>query len=74
MIQVSPPEVCASSNQYSGPRTVVVSAHRWKKNFPDSKTGLERTSLLRQETLLTQLAEFLIFRKSISWAHGRVFI
>ena len=43
------------------------SACGWKKNFLDSKQGVEKTSLLRQETLLTQWADFLII-----WAHGHV--
>jgi len=52
--------------------TVVVSARGWKKNFPDLNQGAETTSLLRQETLLTQWADFLIIRESQPWAHGRV--
>ena len=47
--------------------TVVVSARGWKKNFLDLNQGVEKTSLLRQETLLTQWADFLII-----WAHGHV--
>lgn len=31
--------------------SVVVSAHGWKKDFPDSKQIIEKTTLLRQETL-----------------------
>ena len=31
--------------------TLVASARRWKKNFPDSKEGEEKTSLLRPESL-----------------------
>ena len=41
----------------------VVSAHRCTKNFPDAKQGEENTSLCRQETLLTQWADFLIIRE-----------
>ena len=52
--------------------TVVVSARGWKKNFPDLNQGAETTSLLRQETLLTQWADFLIIRESQPWAHGCV--
>ena len=44
----------------------------WKKNFPDSKQGEEKTSLLRQETLLTQLADFLRVRESRPQARGPV--
>ena len=43
---------------------VVVSALGWKKNFPDLKQGVEMTTLLRQETPLTQWPDFLIIRKS----------
>ena len=35
-----------------------------EKNFLDLKQGVEKTSLLRQETLLTQWADFLIIRES----------
>ena len=53
---------------------LVVSACGWKNNFPDSKQE-EKTSLLKQETLLTQQADFLIIRGSRPWARGRsVFI
>ena len=38
-----------------------------KKNYPDSKQGEDKTSLLRQEMLLTQGADFLIMRESQPW-------
>ena len=44
----------------------MVSAGGWKKNFPDSKQGVEQTRLLRQETLLPQQADLLIFREVVS--------
>ena len=50
--------------------TVVVSARGWKKNVPDLKQGVEKTSLLRQVTLLTQWTDFLIIRGSQLWVHG----
>lgn len=49
--------------------TVVVSARGWKKNFPDLNQDVEKTSLLRQLTLLTQWANILIIRKSQLCAH-----
>ena len=48
------------------------SACGWKKNFLDSKQGVEKTSLLRQEPLLTQQADFPIIKESQPWAHGGV--
>ena len=44
--------------------TFVFSAHGWKKNFPDLNQGVEKISLLREETLLTQWAKSLITRES----------
>lgn len=38
-----------------------------KKNFLDSRQGEEKTNLLRPETLLTQLANFLIIREKWLW-------
>ena len=43
---------------------VVVSAHGCKKNFPDLNQGIEKTSLLREKTFVTQWANFLILRES----------
>jgi len=51
---------------------VVVSALGRKKNFPDLNQSAEKTSLLRQATLLTQWANFLKIRASRLWAHGCV--
>lgn len=36
----------------------------WKKLFPHLEQVEEKTSLLRQETLLTQQADFLLIRES----------
>ena len=43
-----------------------------EKNFPDLNQNVEKTSLLRQETLLTQWADFLIIRESQIWVNSRV--
>ena len=43
---------------------VVLSAREWKKNFLDLNQRVEKASLWRQETLLTQWADFLIIRES----------
>ena len=50
----------------------MVSARGWKKNFPDLKQGVEKTSFLRQEALLTQWADFLIIREGRLWVRGLV--
>ena len=50
----------------------MVSACGWSKNFPDSKQGEEKTSLLRQETLLIQWADFPIIRESQHWTRGHI--
>ena len=52
----------------------MVFAREWKTNFPDLNQGVEKTSLLRLETLFTQWANFLIIREHRLWAHGRVYI
>ena len=44
-----------------------------KKNFPGSEQGEEKVSLLRQETLLIQRANFLIIRESQTQVHVHVF-
>ena len=51
---------------------IVVFACGWKKNFQDLNQGVEKTSLLRRETLLTQWGSFLIIRERRLWGHGRV--
>ena len=52
------------SSPHMDHQKVVVPECRKKKNFPDSKQGEEKTNLLRPETLLTQLANFLIIREN----------
>ena len=62
-----------NTQRFSIPRVfVVVSARGWKKNVPDLKQGVEKTSLLRQETLSTQWADFLVIQESPLWSHCRV--
>ena len=51
----------------------VVSACGWKKNFPYLNQGVEKTSLLRRETLLTQWTNILIIRESRLWGHGCIY-
>lgn len=48
------------------------SMRRLEGEFPDSEQGEEKTSVLRQEMLLTQLTNFLMIRESQSQTHGRV--
>lgn len=50
----------------------MVSAHGWKKDFLDLKPGVEKTSLSRQETPLTERADSPTVRESRLWARGRV--
>ena len=48
------------------------SMRRLEGEFPDSEQGEEKTSVLRQETPLTQQANFLLIRESWSCTHGHV--
>ena len=65
---VSPPaQTCLHTGE-----CVVVSACGRKKNFLYLNQDVEKTSLLRQEALLTQWVNFLIIRESCLWPHGRV--
>lgn len=43
---------------------VMACAHGSEEEFPDAKQGGDKTTLLRQEMLLTQRADFLIIRDS----------